>query len=79
MIYEVDKYRAEILKIAGFAMMTPFGRIIVQPMVVFNEFNSPIFVLYLIIALWLFYMGLLSVARGYSILKQEKEKLICKK
>lgn len=69
MISDADKYNAEILKIAGFAMMTPFGRMIVQPTVVYAEIDSAIFFLiYAAFVLCLFYCGVQFVVRGHDIL-----------
>lgn len=72
MIYEVDKYNAEILKIAGFALMTPFGRIIVQPTIVFGEFNLIWFFIYVGFCLLLFFLGVVFVVRGYDILDLQR-------
>ncbi len=71
MIKEVDKYGAEIFKIAGFAFMSPFGRIIVQPSVVFNELGLIVFIFYMIFSLFLFFIGLLVLIKGHGILDKD--------
>ena len=68
LIREVDKYGAEIFKIVGFAFMSPFGRIIVQPSVVFNELSRVAFIFYIIFSLFLFFVGLMVLIKGYEIL-----------
>ncbi len=70
-IKEVDKYGSEIFKIAGFAFMSPFGRIIVQPSIVFNELGFNGFIFYIIFSLFLFFIGIISLIKGYNILDKE--------
>ena len=71
MIKEIDRYSAEILKIAGFALMTPFGRIIIQPSVVFNELGLIAFIFYTTFSLLLFFIGVIVLIKGYDILDKE--------
>ena len=71
MVKEVDKYSAEILKIAGFALMTLFGRVALQPTVVFNELGLTGFIFYIIFSLFLFFIGVLMLVKGYDILDKE--------
>ena len=71
MIKEVEKYGAEIFKIAGFACMSPFGRIIIQPSTVFNELGLIAFIFYMIFALFLVLIGLILLLKGYDILDKE--------
>ena len=71
MIKEIDRYGSEIFKIAGFAFMSPFGRIIVQPSVVFNELGLVAFIFYMIFSLFLFFVGLIVLIKGYDILDKD--------
>ena len=71
MIKEVDRYGAEIFKIAGFALMSPFGRIAIQPTVVFNELGMIGFIFYVLLSLFMFFAGLLLFLKGYDILDKE--------
>ena len=73
MIDELDKYRVEIFKIAGFAMMTPLGRIFVQPTVVFNEFKPVWFFIYLLISFGLGTIGFMLILKGSDILYGERK------
>ena len=74
MVSELDKYRVEIFKIAGFALMTPFARIIVEPIVVFNELGLIMFIGYSIFVLLLFFTGFLLILKGCDILDIQKGK-----
>ena len=71
MIKEIDKYCAEIFKIAGFTLMTPFGRVVLQPSVVFNELGLTGFIFYMIFSLFLFFLGAIMFLKGYDILDKE--------
>ncbi len=71
MIKEIDKYSAEIFKIAGFALMSSFGRIVIQPSVVLNEFGLKGFIFYTILSLFLFFIGIIILIKGYDILDKE--------
>ena len=74
MIKEIDKYCAEIFKIAGFALMTPFGRVIIQPTVVFNELSMIGFIVYVPFAFFMFVIGLFLLLKDYNILDKEWSK-----
>ena len=66
MILEEDKYRAEVFKIAGFGLMTPFGKYIIDllqtgivnfrinPMVSFS------------VSFLLFILGVIILQRGFE-------------
>lgn len=61
MITEEQKYYAEILKIAGFALMTPLGKAILS----IPEFEPTIsFFIFAVIALGLFGFGIILVFKG---------------
>jgi hypothetical protein len=66
-ITEEQKYRAETSKIAGFALMAPFGRIVLDPYI-FRDFELWVLSLYILLALILFLAGAVSVAKGHDIL-----------
>lgn len=51
MISTEIEQRSEVLKIAGFALLTPFGRVCMEPIIVFKEFGLISFILYLIFTL----------------------------
>lgn len=72
MVTESDKYSAETMKVSGFALMTPFGRIIIQPVVVFNELGSVSFIIYFVFTFFLFLYGGYLVAQGYNILREKE-------
>ena len=63
------EYRAEIMKISGFGLMTPIGSLIVN---IVND-NITIFsmrtFLALIFSIFLFYMGGIIIVRGLEIIE----------
>ena len=71
MIKEIDRYSAEIFKISGFALMSPLGRVVIQPSVVFTEFGLKGFIFYSIFSLFLFFIGIIILIKGYDILDKE--------
>ncbi len=74
MIPKDEEYRAEIFKIAGFAMMAPIGKFFLEPWVIFKEVNNGIFFIFLVVSLLLAYIGLVFVMKGYDILLIHRRK-----
>lgn len=71
MITKEHEYMAQALQIAGFAMMTPFGKIILDPISTFNSFGANLFSWYLLASLVLMVMGFISIQRGRAILRSD--------
>ena len=69
MITEGKKYRAYTLNVSGFALMSPLGRIVLEPVSTFNEFGAFGLICYLLLALGLTYIGISVVVRGCDILE----------
>lgn len=69
-ITEEQKYRSELFKICGLALMTPAGRIVVQPAVVSSEFGTTWFFPYIIAAVVLWFGGAYLLQKGYDILNE---------
>lgn len=65
MIPEYEKYRAEIFKIAGFAMLTPIGRLFLQPGETFAQYGAIGTLIYVIVSLVLAYFGLYTMLKAY--------------
>ena len=74
MLAELDKYRVEIFKIAGFACMAPLGRIFFEPLALLKECGLILFLGYMVTALALTMLGLIFISKGYDILDAEKRK-----
>lgn len=68
MLSKQTEQRAEILKIAGFALITPFGRIFIEPMIVIKEFNSPWIFAYVLFVIFIAIVGLEFIVRSCDIL-----------
>jgi hypothetical protein len=63
-------YKSDILKISGFALTTPLGRIFIEPTVVFNEFGFQNFIGYLVLCLTLTMIGATLIYTGYDTLEK---------
>ena len=66
MISEGEKYRAQTYNISGFALMSLFGRIAMQPLEIYHEYSLIGFICYTIFCSILFICGLLLIQRGYE-------------
>ena len=67
MISEEQKYRAEVSKIVGFALMAPFGRAVTDPYL-FKDFDPIIITFYIVYTLILLIFGLGLILEGCDIL-----------
>ncbi len=66
MISEGKKYRAQTFNIGGFALMSLFGKIAMQPLETFKEYGLIGFVCYTVVSIILFILGVLLIQRGYE-------------
>lgn len=71
MIVEENKYRAEVFKIAGFALLTPAGRLALS----FTEHGfsglADHFPLNIVIAMGLCILGIIFIQRGFEFLRNK--------
>ena len=72
MISKQTEQKAEILKLVGFALLTPFGRICIEPIVVFKEFGFAGFLCYAILSFIIGTGGINCIARSYEILEERR-------
>ena len=68
---EVNKHRASIIQIAGFALMAPLGNMIVN-VLGFDlfKFGFLFFLFYVLLILVLFYCGIICLLRSLEILTE---------
>ncbi len=71
MITKEHEYMAQALQVTGFALMTPFGKIILDPISTCNLFGETFFFYYLLASLVLMIMGFVSIQRGTAILNPD--------
>lgn len=72
MIKEEDKYRSEVFKIAGFSCLVPFGNLILSiPGYKFENFNIQ-YIVFVIIALGSFFLGIILISRGLYMVAEER-------
>ena len=67
-----DEYKAQVYQITGFALMSLFGRICLQPSVVFNELGFLGFILYLVFAAIAFLVGFIVIDKGRVIVREKR-------
>lgn len=73
MITEEQKYKAYILSIAGFALMTPFGKLWLDFYEIVRNIGIGGFVGYTLICGCLFLGGLILVEHGRSMLIEKRK------
>lgn len=67
----LDKYRAEILKVSGFAFLTPFAKAILDLISLSKQFNVLGFIIYFVVCFALGTLGTKFILRGYDILDKK--------
>ncbi len=72
MISEEDKYRAYIFNLVGFAVMTLFGRLVLENIKMFHELGILWFLINLFGSILLFICGLTFIEQGRTILDKYK-------
>lgn len=65
-----DKFRAETLRIFGIALMTPGGKIFLDPFGLFDRLGLLKFCIVVSYSVLLFYIGLVFIARGYDTISK---------
>lgn len=66
---DVQKYRASTFQIAGFALMTPLARIVLELEHIKLTAINLQQILYLLLAVFFFVSGIILLARGMEILQ----------
>lgn len=71
MVTELDKYRAQYFQISGFCLMSPLGKIILNLFdYELKEILTIKFLICSVIALLLFYLGLVLIFKGEEKLEE---------
>jgi len=70
MITELQKYRAQVFQILGFALMTPLGKFVLDLKDIKLENINLWFFLYLFISLFLTYLGIICIFKGEEKLEE---------
>ena len=69
-----EEYLAEICKIAGFALMSPMGKLVLDiPGIDFSNLSCQFFI-YLGLSTLLFFIGLILIVSGYGIVYEKNRK-----
>lgn len=74
MITEGQKYTAYTINISGFALITPIGKIVLEPISTFSEFGLNGFLIYSVFCLILASIGIFLLLYGRGRLEVEIEK-----
>lgn len=71
MAKDIEKYKAQNLQIAGFAMLSPSAKLLLNlPYIEFKDINIRAFI-YFLISVLLFMGGITFIFRGMILLKEE--------
>ncbi len=76
MIHEELKFRAEIFKIAGFALMTPLGKVYLDFIPMLKTWGFLPFIIYVMISAALAITGIIIILRAWDLLEMSKNKLM---
>lgn len=70
MTTDVQKYRATMFQIAGFALISPIGKIVLNALdFTFSDIFSIKFFAYLFFTLFLLVIGIIFISRGIAVLE----------
>ena len=71
MISEVDKHRSSTIQVVGFALMTPFGNLVVNVLGPdLFKFGILFLLFYILLALLFFCCGMICLVRSQEILEE---------
>ena len=65
-------YRSRTFNFGGYALMTPFGHIVMDPVTIFKQFGLAGFILYALFCLFLFLVGSWLIDIGRDILYKRR-------
>ena len=71
-IIEEQKYKAYTYNVAGFAMMTPLGKIVLDYYEILQMTGPIVFVINFLVSIFLFIAGLTFIELGRSILDEKR-------
>lgn len=72
MITKEREYKATTYQVAGFSMLSPFGRFFLDPFTLFKESSGLNLFIYFAICVLLVFCGLILIEKGRDILRDEK-------
>ena len=72
MTFEADKYRAQLFQVSGLALMTPVGKIYLSLLDIGLKDLTLKFFFYFLTSLFLVYLGIILIMRGFEILEEGK-------
>lgn len=73
-MYEEPKYRAEIFKISGIAFVTPFCKLLLNPIGLYKSMNIAEFLYFVFIAIVIGCVGLIFIEKGRVIIQYWERK-----
>lgn len=69
-----EEYQAEVYKIAGFALMSPMGKFVLDvPDIDFNNLSCQFFA-YVCLSILLLFIGFIMILNGYGIVYERNRK-----
>lgn len=64
MIKEENRYKSDTLRITGIALMTPFGKMVIDFFSLRSQCNKFELIIYFFISLLLFMSGIIAIEKG---------------
>ena len=74
MLPDEEKFRAETFRIAGFALLTPLGRLFLDPVGLFEIYGIVGLIFYLLMAIVVGFFGLVLILKCFDIIYTNKQK-----
>ena len=74
MITDEQKFRAGTFRMFGFILLTPIGKVLLDPWIFLEEHNLMYGIIYIMIAIASGYIGLLHIERARVILDKRSKK-----
>lgn len=71
---QITKYRAETYRIFGLGMLTPFGRIFLDPLSIISTYGKELFLIYFIFTTSIGLFGISMIEKGSVIIENRKIK-----
>ena len=70
MIKDGDKYKASYFQVGAFSCMTPLGKVILDIKEMNQASFTPAFFIHIVVALILFYFGIILLRKGLYVLEE---------
>ena len=74
MSFNENKFRAETIRLAGIAFLTPIGTFFLDPFVLFHRYGLMSLLIFISYSAIFAYIGLIFIARSFDIMSKDRKK-----